>query len=340
VKRALAIVLLASSALWAKPQKVPSPIMDSLLTAGIDQTLRQEYESAVKTFQIIVQEFPDHPCGFLYQAAVMQTKAMDYDLPMDRSTFDSLLALAEERSSAMIAREPNSPWGYFYRGTMLGYDSYARALRGDWFGAASKGMSSVSDFHRAVAADSSFFDAYAGIGTYYYWKTRKMEFLAWLPFVGDKREEGIEFLFLCAERGEYNRFTAMSSLLSIYLDNEEYERAVYLAREALRFYPSNRLFLWGLAASLEKLEDTTGALRTYGHLLELMVNDPQENSYNELVCRLNMVKLELTRLGRSDLRSDLDIIFSLRKRKFPEHLKNRAEAKFDEAESLRKELLR
>lgn len=314
--------------------------MDSLLTAGIDQTLRQDYQTASRTFQIVARDFPDHPAGFLYQAAVIQTTAMDYEAEIERSIFDSLLTLAEERSEAMITREPNSPWGYFYRGTMLGLDSYARALRGDWFGAATKGMSSVSDFHRAVASDSSFFDAYAGIGTYYYWKTRKMEFLAWLPFVGDKREEGIEFLFLCAERGEYNRFTAISSLLSIFLDSGEYERGVSLAREALRHYPANRIFLWSLATSLERLNDTTGALQIYGHLLESILGDQRENSYNELVCRLNMLKLRIDRFDRSQLRSDFDRLFTLRRRAFPEHIRKRAEDKFDEAESLREKLRR
>ena len=321
-------------------QKVPSRVMDSLLTSGIDQTLRQEYEAAGKTFQLVVREFPDHPAGFLYQAALMQTMAMDYDLQIERTPFDSLLALALERSSAMIDREPDSPWGYYYRGTMLGYDSYARALRGDWFGAASKGMSSVSDFHHAVESDSSFFDAYAGIGTYYYWKTRKIEFLTWLPFVGDKREEGIEHLFLCIEKGDYNRYAAMSSLLSIYLDKQSYEEAVYLAREALRAYPANRLFLWSLAASLEGLADTTGALAAYNLLLEAMVNDRRENSYNELVCRLNMLKLESGRKLPQALKPDIDRILALKSRMFPGHLEMRAEAKFEETIRIRDMLLK
>ncbi len=337
VQKTLAIILLSSSTMFAYTpfQKVPSRLMDSLLTSGIDQTLRQEYEAAEKTFQRVVREFPGHPAGFLYQAALMQTMAMDYEIPIERSPFDSLLALALERSSAMIDRDAASPWGYYYRGTMMGYDSYARALRGDWFGAASKGMSSVSDFHHAVEADSSFFDAYAGIGTYYYWKTRKIEFLAWLPFVGDKRNEGIQHLFLCAEKGEYNRYAAMSSLLSIYLDKKSYEEAFYLAKEALRSYPSNRLFLWSFATALEGLADTTGALEAYNRLLESIVNDRRENSYNELVCRLNILKLESGWKSSQDLMPAFDKLFALKSRTFPGHLQERAEAKFDEAARIR-----
>lgn len=312
--------------------------MDSLLTAGIDQTLRQDYERAENTFRIVARDFPNHPAGFLYQAALLQTLAMDYELPMGREPFDSLLDLGQERASDMIERDPDSPWGYYYRGTMLGYDSYARAMRGDWFGAASKGMSSASDFRRAVAADSSFYDAYAGIGTYAYWKTRKIEFLAWLPFIGDRREEGIRYLILCTERGAYNRFTAMSSLVSIYLDDGKVSEAAHIAAEALRSYPENRLFLWGLATALDQSGDTSGALGAYQRLLASIVSDQKENSYNELVCRLNMIKLKATTRKVLEMKSEFEELFALKSRTFPEHLQERAESKFREAELLRRTL--
>ena len=335
MKKAFLLLALLAADSQASHQRVPSHVLDSLLTAGIDQTLRQNYASAESTFRAVARDFPDHPAGFLYQAALLQTTAMDYELAMERGPFDSLLALGQERASAMIDRNPDSPWGYFYRGTMLGYDSYARAMRGDWFGAASKGMSSASDFHRAVATDSSFYDAYAGIGTYSYWKTRKMEFIAWLPFVGDKREEGIQHLIVCIEHGAYNRFAAMSSLVSIYLDDENNESAARLALEALRSYPANRLFLWGLATALDRSGDTSGALGAYQRLLASMISDPKENTYNELVCRLNMIKLAVPTRTTVETKSDLEGLFALKSRKFPEHLRKRAESKFREAELLR-----
>ena len=338
MKKTFLLLALLTADSQSSHQRVPSHVMDSLLTAGVDQTLRQDYERAQNTFRIVARDFPKHPTGFLYQAALLQTRAMDYELPMEREPFDSLLSLGQERASAMIERDPDSPWGYYYRGTMLGYDSYARAMRGDWFGAASKGMSSASDFRRAVAVDSSFYDAYAGIGTYSYWKTRKIEFLAWLPFIGDRREEGIRYLILCTERGTHNRFAAMSSLVSIYLDNGNLPEAARVATEALRSYPENRLFLWGLATAFDQSGDTSGALGAYQRLLASIVSDQKENSYNELVCRLNMIKLRTPEKKTLEVKSDLEQLFALKSRTFPEHLRERAESKFREAELLRKRL--
>lgn len=316
-------------------------LLDSLLTAGIDQTLLQQYQMARGTFRLVARTFPDHPAGYLYQVAVLQAVSMDYESIPERGQLDSLLLLAAEKSETMIARFPQSPWGYFYRGTMMGYDSYARAQRGDWFGAATRGMSAAGDFREAIERDSLFYDAYAGIGTYYYWKTRKIEFLTWLPFIGDKREEGMRLLRMCVEHGDHNRFAAMSSLLSIYLDAEEYVRAEVVAREALRSYPENRIFLWGLATALDRGGSSRpDALDAYERLLASIVGDPRDNFYNELVCRLNLFKLRISRRDGWNWQPELDELLALKDVAFPDHLRKRAAAKFKEAEELAADLAR
>jgi len=65
-------------------------------------------------------------------------------------------------------------------------------------------------------------------------------------------------------------------------------------------------------------------------------NDPRENSYNELVCRLNTIKLSASAGTVSEMKSEFAALFGLKSRKFPEGLRERAESKFNEAEALRK----
>ena len=90
------------------------------------------------------------------------------------------------------------------------------------------------------------------VGTYYYWSSRKTAFLRWLPFIKDDRELGIKMLIVGAERSEYNRFAAMSALVSIYLDAENYKQVEEWSRRGLKSYPENRIFLWGLATALDR----------------------------------------------------------------------------------------
>ena len=168
-------------------------------------------------------------------------------LPIEQETFDSLLLKGKH-----TAENISSPWSEYFLGTADGYDAYERVERGDWFGGVRKGMSSASTYEKIIEKDSSFYDAYVGLGTYYYWRSRKTEFLQWLPFVKDDRALGISMLITGAERSEYNRFAAMSAFISIYLDAENYKQAEKWSKRGLISYPENRIFLWGLATSLDR----------------------------------------------------------------------------------------
>lgn len=315
-------------------QRSRIPALDSLLKAGIDLTLRQEYESATNVFRNVSRNYPDHPAGSLYQMAVLQAKAMDYEEIVQNAVFDSLLAEATMKSHAMIERDPDSPWGHYFLGTAFGHDSYARAQSGDWFGTITRGLSAVSQLEEAVERDSSLFDAFLGMGTYFYWKTRKIEFLTWLPFIRDDRSRGIELLERCAAAGTFNRYSAMGALVSIYLDAGEYDKADSVSSRCLAEYPSNRIFLWGKATALDRKGFVREAFNAYETLLGALRGDTRKNSYNELVCRLRLASLSFKDARIADTERHLAGLTVLQKETFPDHLKKRAADKFQQAKEL------
>jgi tetratricopeptide (TPR) repeat protein len=192
----------------------------------------------------------------------------------------------------------------------------------------------------AVSRDSFLVDAYTGIGTYYYWKTRKIEFLTWLPFVADRREQGIALLQQCARGGAYNRFAAMSALVTIYLDAARYDKAAETARSALAVYPKNRIFLWGLATSLERGGNAKEAADAYARLLQSILDDTRPNIYNELVCRLNLLTLRIRLNAEGDRGRELSRIRELAARQFPKHLEERVEDKQEKIKALESMLAR
>ena len=138
-----------------------------------------------------------------------------------------------------------SPWKEYYLGTADGCDAYERAERGAWLAAVRYGSSSASKFEEVIEQDSSFYDAYVGVGTYYYWRSRKTEFLHWIPFMHDSRAEGIRLLEIAAERADENRYAAISALISIELDAKNYEQVEYWSKAALKHYPDTRVVFVG-----------------------------------------------------------------------------------------------
>lgn len=336
----LAGMLFAVGASNADAQSPNVDALDGEVLRGIDRLLLEDYEGAQTLFQGISEHYPDHPAGYLLQAGVLQTASMDYEELVDRPVFDSLLALAEEMAERMIENHPAEASGYFYLGSVYGYRSFADAAEGDWFGAATRAMSSVSEFEEALERDSTLADAKLGIGTYSYWKSRQMAFLTWLPFVGDQRAEGIRLIEETIADGRFNRHAAMTALIAILLDAEEYEKVVTVSTKALDDYPENRLFLWGLATGHERSGQQDAAMVAYRRLLNAILADPRDNSYNELVCRVNLARLELGAGHREDARSLLVPVLGRSPEDYDHHLHERAENKLKEARDLAAALAR
>lgn len=307
----------------------------TLAVHGIDLTWQQKYREADSVFRVMTREFPNHPAGYAYRAGVMQTRAVDHELRVDVAVFDSLINRSKEKAAEMIgAGGDNAKWGYFFLATAEGCDSYARIYRGDWMTGALRGVASSSEFKDAIARDSLLYDAYAGLGGFFYWRSRKTEYFNWLPFVGDDRPKAYALLNKTVEHGVYNRFTALSMLAAIYNDAGLYENAVESAQTGLSRYPSNQVFLWALTTAFEKLGKRQEAVAAYKQLLTSLRQDEGGCPYNELVCRLNISRLKLEMGDTLYVRGILTEILESRPQEFPLHLKRRVEEKLETAKDL------
>jgi tetratricopeptide (TPR) repeat protein len=250
-------------------------------------------------------------------------------MPIDQTKFDSLLSIGKSK-----AEKISPPWGEYFLGTADGYDAYERVEQGDWLGGVRKGMSSASKFEEIIEKDSSFYDAYVGIGTYYYWRSRKTEFLHWIPFIKDDRELGIKMLTAGAEHSEYNRYAAISSLISIFLDTKNYKLAEEWSNRGLSYYPKNRIFLWGLVTALDRQNRSAEAVSAYSSLLENIISANAPHPYNEIVCRLNLVKSKVSLNDTTNVVYHLKRLLSYEGCSYPASLQSRAKAKFEEARAL------
>ena len=318
------IAVAISNAQW----KLDS-LIHPLVVSGIDCILKQEYNRADSIFNVVSNRYPDNPVGYLYRAAVMQAYNIDFDVPIEHGKFDSLLL-----GGRNTAEKISLPWSAYSLGMADGYDAYERVENGDWFGGVRKGMSSASKFEEIIEKDSSFYDAYVGIGTYYYWRSRKTEFLHWLPFVKDDRALGIRLLIIAADHSEYNRFAAISALISIYLDDKNYVQAEGWSNRGLKYYPENRIYLWGLATALDRQNQYANAVSAYSNLLANIVSAHAPHPYNEIVCRLNLAKSKIALNDTTTAFYHLKQILSYETCSFPPNIQSRATAKFEEARKL------
>lgn len=333
-----AVLLFACSPFLHGQAKLENTRLHALVMQGIDLTWKQDFGAADSLFQVLSREFPDHPAGFVYRAGLKLTFAEDHEILLDRSEFDSLLDVGREKARTMLSNGPDAKWGEFFLGTADGSDSYARVYRGDWLGGVAKGLASVGGFERALKLDSSMIDAYAGIGAFSYWRSKKTEYFNWIPFVGDARPMAFRMLQKTADHGSYNRFTALSMLSAVYLDAGMYEQAADCARRGLSQYPENRTFLWALSTIFDRTASYAEAGRSYARLLASIAKDPAANAYNEFVARLNLAE-SLMRTGESTrARSLLALVLRAQPAEFGEHLQSRVRKNLERAQRLERRL--
>lgn len=266
--------------------------LHDVILQGIDLTLKQDYRAAKALFHSVIEEYPDHPAGYLYLAGAVQAEFSDYEDGFDRRLFDSLLAKGEALADHLIEKKDSADWGYYYAGTALSYRAFSESERGNWPSVIIDGMNSAKMFERCLELNPKFYDAMSGLGTYYYWRSKKTEFLSWLPFLADRKKEGISLLTSAVENGTYDTFEAMNSLILVLTEEGRYDDALPITLRALTRYPDNRSFLWCLVGIVERVphKDTVVIKSAVTRLLASVVHAPVRNHYYEAACRLKLAQ--------------------------------------------------
>ncbi len=271
-------------------QTHPNKIIDSLLTTGINEILLQNYSDANKIFVQLDKQYSNNPLGKIYLAATEIAKSVDYEESFNSNFIDSLLTLAEEKTETLLEQDENNIWYNYYNALIYGYMAYYQALQNNIMRALSNGVESLQGFKKCLETDSNFYEAYIAAGTYNYWKSAQTKFLSWLPFISDNREKGIKLLEKAVQHSTYNYYLAAYSLIWIYIDYEQSDKAISLSLKMLKKYPDSRFFKWGLARAYEDT-DIDKSISVYTELLNSVETLENRNVYNDIVLRHKIAML-------------------------------------------------
>jgi len=178
------------------------------------------YGDAIALSQKIVDSDTANPVGYFLLGAVYQNLSEEYRNDSFNEKIDYYLTEAIERSNQMKDIEPDNPELYFISGAALGYRAIHRAFHGHWFKAFGDGLKCSSHLNKSLELDSTYYDAHWGKGAYLYYRTIKAKDFLWLPFVSDRREEGMAMIRKAIAHGNLARQLAHESFLRIYWTEE------------------------------------------------------------------------------------------------------------------------
>lgn len=271
-------------------QTHPNSRIDSLLNVGIEKIVTQEYTKANQIFSKLDSSYNKNPLGEIYLAANEIARAVDYEEDLSKEIIDSLLAGAKAKAERLLEIDADNLWYNYYLALIFGYQAYYQAISGNIISGFGDGVLSLRSFHKCLEIDVDFYEAYIALGSYNYWKSAQTKSLLWLPFVQDNRDKGIEYLERALHKSSYNKYLAAYSLIWIYIDYDESDKAVDLSLEMLEQYKNSRFFMWGLARAYQDV-DKKKAIAVYWNLLHSVETNPKRNQFNDIVVRHKLAML-------------------------------------------------
>ncbi len=252
------------------------------LLRGIELSGHQRYREARVCFDKVIARLPQHPAGYLNKAILLEVMSLDFETPVSKE-FLTLLDRSRVLSEAMLARNAKDPDALYHLGMTHSYLAYATFRNGEnWIAGLRHGLTAYDHLKDCLVQRPSAYDAMTGAGTYMYWKSRKMSLLTWTPFVDDERDQGIRLLRMAESRATYTKAQATNALIWIFIEEERYPDAMKAARMMGKRYPSNRLFLWGLASAAERAGDYATARDAYQTILGTVDGEVTERRYIEI----------------------------------------------------------
>jgi tetratricopeptide (TPR) repeat protein len=283
----IAIIQITSG---GQSQVLQSGQVDSLIDAGIRQTMLCDFDGAMATFQRLADGDPDNPAGPFYLAATLQSKMMDEETADRAAEFYRQIDRVIRMTEGPIKAGTRDPLVYEYLGSAYSYRGLFEAKQGRLVKGVLHAHKGVGYLQEALKLDSTLMDACAGVGNYMYWSGHFYRYLRWLPFISDEREAGIRLIRKTVERGRRSRWVGITSLGWIEYDRKNFKAGFDLFESGLRQFPGSRFFLWGAADCAFGMKDFTLAIRLYSELLSSIRGSGGRNGYNEAECHFNLLK--------------------------------------------------
>ncbi len=246
------ILAISFLSLWAgEPKSVDAA------RHGIELAYNMQLDEAERIFDGLIARNSDDPQGYVLKAVVYY-----YRYLLDESTaeiekqFIKLAKTGIDRAHKRLTRDQKNTDALFYAGTAHIYLAALHGEQGNWLQAFWNGKSGIAYLQRIVRIDSTYYDAYFGLGVYHYYADvmpKLVKTASRLIGVEGDRRQGLYELKLAAEKGIYARAEAAYFLGKIYAYMEEdHQKALECFRFLSTQYPKNAGFLLDLGESLRR----------------------------------------------------------------------------------------
>jgi tetratricopeptide (TPR) repeat protein len=280
---------------------------------SIDLTINGRFDEAESLLQARINKYPNELEPYFYYASLLNSKMTHYENYHNDSLFlvmiDSVIIKSDRFLKKNTTDSAKIAHVYFYKGSAVGYLAFYQGQIAKWLAAFNNGIDAIDYLEKAVSYDSTFYDAYLGIGVYKYWKSTKLKSLLWMPFVKDERAEGIKLIRKASDSVSRSKYLGMHQLIYILLNYGDFYKAKQYADEAIGKYPNSQFMWWAYSHTLYKMHDNKNAIEAYKHLYKMLINDDNGNPSHLVTCHLRMAEVYLRMNDTNNCRIQCQTVF-------------------------------
>ena len=218
---------------------------------GLEFSYDFYWDKAEKTFNSLIQRYPNDPRGYHYEASIY---FWNYLNSQDKKSYNDFVAYSDtaiDKAKAMLDKNPKNLEILYVIGADYSYRTLIFVKAEKFLDAVWASKKSESYLGQALAIDSSFYDAYLGLGLYYFGVGQIPSTFRWalnLAGIHGDQKLGLKYIKKAATYGNLTRVEAeyfYSQILSDY--KFEYEQASHYLQNLTARYPGNILFSYSNA---------------------------------------------------------------------------------------------
>lgn len=320
-------------------QSATKPLPDEIQSTAqqvIESICKEDFRSAEESAKRIVKKYPEHPAGYFFVAAAIDSWMSYYQDNRKEDEFYKYCDLSIERGEVALSKDSGDQWAMFFIGGAEGYKGTYEAHYERWITAFRYGWQGVSWFHKLSNMKSDIIDINYGIGSYDYWRSALIKTLWWMPGVKDRREEGIKKIYFALEKGSYSKFAASATLIEILINEKRIEEALPIAEKMLKSYPASSMYLWGKGRILYGLGQFGEARKIFYHLLNKYERDEINNFFNSILCHYWLARIDYADGKLNDAKEQIAKMESYR---CGDTIKKMLDKYFSESRALKKKIV-
>lgn len=254
--------------------------MYQIFTRGICLIDEGNFSQALEEFNTLTEKYSDHPIGYFGKMVVYQSIMSNYRVRTFESEYDSLLNLIIHIGKEALKKDREDIHARFFLGGAYEYRGMFKARKKDYAGAIADGLKGITELKRVIDLDPYFYDALYGLGLYHYWRSVKTNIAGVVPFFKKGKNRGIREIWSAVRKGNFSTVAGRSSLVYIYCNEGEYQKAWRLNSEIYKRYPDNPVCLYMRAFLCETLKKWDLARDAYTDLLHhIRKSEHRSNGY-------------------------------------------------------------